>query len=78
MTPSAARRDLEYDDQNQEFSDGKNIGKWSRDNSCDMLVKMNVMHFVLILIICLRVEFEFEINGIDRVLTMLFDCSNHS
>lgn len=78
MTPSAARRDLEYDDQNQEFSDRKNIGKWSRDNFCDMLVKMNVMLFVLILKICLRSEFDFKINGIDKVLTMLFDCSNHS
>lgn len=43
-----------------------------------MLVKMNVMLFVLILKICLRAEFDFEINGSDKVLTMLFDCSNHS
>jgi hypothetical protein len=58
---SATERDLECDGQNQGFSEANNIGKRPRDHSCDMLAKNNA--FCPHSKICLRVEFEFWING---------------
>lgn len=50
-----AESNVEHDGPIEEVSERKNISKWPRDHSCNILAKNNML-FTIVLNICLRLN----------------------